>query len=151
MTADKSPRRCLMTFDGEYILRFNKFLQPTAIEKGQHEFVLSSDYDALAAERDELKERLDVFRNREYEAKNTDELKAELSREKKKVEKLRDALRFYADANNWMVTTKDELHEARRTIIGDVESYGYQRDEWSLNILQIIAGKTAREALEGDK
>ncbi len=65
-----------------------------------------------------------------------------------RIEKLEAALRFYADHNNWMVTRKDDLHEAKRTIVGDVDSYGYQRDEYSPNILQIIGGKTAREALK---
>lgn len=68
-----------------------------------------------------------------------------------RLERYEKALRFYADEKSWRVTREDELHQAIMTIVGDVDSYGYQRDEWSPNILQIIAGKAAREALEGGK
>lgn len=62
-----------------------------------------------------------------------------------RLEKAETALKLYADQKNWMINRKDDLHETKRTIIGDVETFGYQRDEYSSNILQIIAGKTARE------
>lgn len=54
---------------------------------------------------------------------------------------------FYGDEKNWMTTRKDELHEARMTIAQDAESFGYQRDEYSPNIVQLIGGKMARELL----
>jgi len=68
-----------------------------------------------------------------------------------RLERYEKALMFYADIKSWRVTREDELHQAIMTIIGDVDSYSYQHDEWSPNILQIIAGKAAREALEGGK
>ena len=101
--------------------------------------VLASDHDRIVAE---MQKQIDELK--ENHRKDEDVWIA-------RIERLQTALRFYADENNWMVTRKDELHEARRTIIGDVDSYGYQHDERSPNILQIIAGKTAREALEVEK
>lgn len=82
-----------MTFDGEYILRFNKFLQPTAIEKGQHEFVLASDFDALEKERRIQDIRIQTHETcmAQVEADNK-RLISELIREKNKVEKLLGAV-----------------------------------------------------------
>jgi len=114
VTTDKAPRRWKVATGTKKEDLGNGDVLTTAI---MSDVGLASDYDALAAElriqdqaneiltrqlaetkaeRDELKERLDVFRNREYEAKNTDELKAELSREEKKVEKLNEIRRHHA-------------------------------------------------------
>lgn len=139
MTADKAPRNCNHSWhrlggiddcpicSPQAPQRWNILSYMSGTEEihaiigpltgGAVNVIEASAYDALAAERDELKERLDVFRNREYEAKNTDELKAELSREKKKVEKAfkdLDDLLIYVDGN------ADELgsryHTIRNTI-----------------------------------
>lgn len=63
-------------------------------------------------------------------------------------DRLENALKKYADPDFWANFKKDELHEANiLTPPEDRESFGYQKDPYSKNILQITGGKIAREAL----
>lgn len=64
------------------------------------------------------------------------------------IKQLVSALEFYADQNNWMVTRKDDLHEARMTIISDARSYGWQRTRGLASELLLIGGRKADEALK---
>lgn len=61
---------------------------------------------------------------------------------------IREALRFYANENNWMITRKDELHTAKRMIVGDVDSFGHIEESGLASTLIIIGGKLARESLK---
>lgn len=68
------------------------------------------------------------------------------------IERYEAALKFYATEENWYLH-KDPVtgSEVRRSIVyEDTESYSFQKDPYSPNILQVFAGKTAREALRAD-
>ena len=55
---------------------------------------------------------------------------------------------FYGDEKNWMTTRKDELHEARMTIIQDPESFGQYDESWNVSTLLLIGGKRARQYIQ---
>lgn len=59
-----------------------------------------------------------------------------------------EVVEFYGDEKNWMTTRKDELHEARMTIIQDPESFGQYDESWNVSTLLLIGGKRARQYLE---
>lgn len=76
------------------------------------------------------------------------EIIAEILIAKNKI--MRDALEFYAGEDAWYlqkdINTGSEIR--RIAILDDTESFGYQHDEYSKNILQVFAGKRARQALK---
>lgn len=95
------------------------------------------------AEIAELSEYITACRNKRYE------MAREIEKLKEILAKSQEALEFYANENSWYLhkdpVTKSEI---RRSIVHeDTESFGYQKDPFSDNILQVFAGKTAREAL----
>ncbi len=68
---------------------------------------------------------------------------------KELAQQLVDALEYYANDKNWYLH-KDAVTgaEVRRSIeLGDTESFGYQESPEAKNILQVFAGKHAKEAL----
>jgi hypothetical protein len=81
----------------------------------------------------------------EEDKKNQDELIRERDALKAEVVRLRKALEFYANENNWVETRKDRLHTAKTTIIGDPRNYGAGD-----GTLLVIGGKAAEEALKGE-
>ena len=61
----------------------------------------------------------------------------------------RDALEFYANEHNWILTTENEFSKIKRTISrDDSESWGYQASPESVNIVITVGGKQARAAVE---
>lgn len=69
------------------------------------------------------------------------------------IDPLVDALEFYANPNSWYLhKDKETGAEVRRSIVyDDTESFGFQSSPESKNILQVFAGKTAKEAIENYK
>lgn len=64
-----------------------------------------------------------------------------------------EALGFYADEKNWYLEIDPTTHsEFRKTIdLKDTDHFGYQASPESKNILQVIAGKTARDYFDSVK
>ena len=72
----------------------------------------------------------------------------ELENTKSQLAEANEALKFYGDEKNWMTTRKDELHEARMTIIQDPESFGQYDESWNVSTLLLIGGKRARQYIQ---
>ena len=99
MTADKAPRRWTA-------FEISDSTGPNSLIEYSREFIEASAYDALAAELEEMKFHWQratkhvmpgTFDTAESIQKYIKDLEAELSREKKKVEKLKKTLRWFAD------------------------------------------------------
>lgn len=62
---------------------------------------------------------------------------------------LTEALEFYANKNNYVeeIFPETGAEVKRKLNASDTETYGFQKDPYSKNILQVIGGKRARQAL----
>jgi hypothetical protein len=111
------------------------------------EFWIYEDHNSLL---DVCRYKLDNTGEQEFhviEKSAFDELQEDLALEKERTRELVEALKFYAEENNWMITREDNLHTAKRTIIADIDSYGVAEQPGLASKLLIVGGALARKTL----
>lgn len=70
---------------------------------------------------------------------------------KQQCEKLRDALRFYGDPENWIKRNIDSWETSNPREYGDseiIQKYKHPNTDWTGSV--VIGGKRARQALGGE-
>lgn len=96
-------------------------------------------------------ESLDVVRdplNKYIEVVEAEPVLARIKQLEAQLKEANEALSWYADEKNWMTTRKDELHEARMTIVQDPDSFGVYSEPGLASTLLLIGGKRARAYLK---